>query len=481
MPHRLHLGRFRPGPLRLDAWIPARGARPAPPTSRITTGGRGCRPGRCRISLARRARAPGLKLCDKLGPCAARKGHGPQASSSVINSALARRARATGLALCDKLGRQYHASTQRGPIASLGAAYPRSGPSRGHPTQWPGTSFSSATPWPRPGSLARLATGTPSPPDNPRPRLTPSRHGPGPGSLPRHGQRLPGAPPPAPPRVRRGSDAAPMGGRVDGGGLTFEPPTLRAPPEHPHRFPESRAWRPVSVDWLNFLNGRSTRPPGAPPPVAILDLRSAFTALFPTNTAQDLPPSQPGMRALLRLSAAQSCLAGVSYRPAIPLARRFFVPPSGVEVSRDGLYELLRISRRLQDLLPQSAAHLFGGATDLFVDSTRAATADFLFGLPRDPWPGPARLVARANLQCLFSQLDAIRPTGPLPSETDVLQDLSYHHRTLDAIEACHQWLWLVLGSPTTSKTTPDRTCISGETPWQPWLSQWLTLRDRLA
>ena len=80
-----------------------------------------------------------------------------------------------------------------------------------------------------------------------------------------------------------------------GARLTFEPPTLRAPPEHPHRFSDSRAWRPVSVDWLNFFNGRSTRPPGAPPPVAILDLRSAFTALFPTNTAQDLPPSQPGM------------------------------------------------------------------------------------------------------------------------------------------------------------------------------------------
>ena len=103
-----------------------------------------------------------------------------------------------------------------------------------------------------------------------------------------------------------------------GARLTFEPPTLRAPPEHPHRFSDSRAWRPVSVDWLNFFNGRSTRPPGAPPPVAILDLRSAFTALFPTNTTQDLPPSQPGMRALLRLPAAQSCLAGVSYRPAIP-------------------------------------------------------------------------------------------------------------------------------------------------------------------
>ena len=260
--------------------------------------------------------------------------------------------------------------------------------------------------------------------------------------------------------------------------LTFEPPILRAPPEHPHRFPDHRAWRPVSMDWLNFLNYRASRPACGPASEDICTLRLAFLALFPTNSADDLPPSQNNMRTLLRLPAAQSCLASVAHRPAPPPARRFFVTGSGVEVSRAGIYDLLRLTRRLLDLLPLSATLLSDGATDLLFDSTSAATEDFLAGFPRDPCP--ARPVARATLQYLNSQLDAIRPTGPLPTDTDVPRDFSYHHRTLDAIDTCHQWLWPVLGRTPTRMPILDRACISGVTPWQPWLSQWDSLRDLL-
>ena len=260
--------------------------------------------------------------------------------------------------------------------------------------------------------------------------------------------------------------------------LTFEPPILRAPPEHPHCFPDHHAWRPVSVDWLNFLNDRSSRPLGAPPPMAIRELRVAFSALFPTNSAEDLPPPQTSMRALLRLPAAQYCLARVSYRPALPLARRFFNPSSGGEVSRAGIYDLFHTTRNLLDLLPEPAAALTTGVLLLRSNSLEELLADLNLGLPPDPCP--ARPLGRATLQYLSSQLSALRSTGLLPSDSNGPPVSAYHHRTLDAIDSCHQWLWPILGATSTPLPTPDRACLQGETPWLPWLTQWFDLRRRL-